>query len=364
MNIFLLFIASFTLAQCKEIPLLAPVAHEIVESRDDEDSLTEADFTLGAQMTYGNNMPEGIPIESANENAGAEERAMLFEGDIMLTEEQRAIVDRGIQSEIDEMRSGTSSKSRLWPRSKGNKIEVVVPYTLKKGFTDAEKALIAAGIDQYHKGTCIKFVKRRKQKDYIEVFKGDPGACWSSLGRVGGKQRISLGKGCPGTGVVTHELMHALGWLHEQSRADRDDYIKIHWDNIEKNMWSQFRKCENCDAQGTPYDTTSVMQYGIWAFQKSRDVPSMTKIGCPEDEVWPSKESGCRLGQYNGLNESDLKELNLMYCQDTGPVTEPPCRNEPDYVRSCEYWAKQGYCKHSYVQFMIENCALACGCPS
>jgi len=364
MNIFLLFIAALTLVQCKEIPLLQPVAPESVESRDDEDSLTEADFTLGAQMTYGNAMPQGIPIESANENASGEERAMLFEGDIMLTEEQRAIVDRGIQSEIDEMRSGTSSNSRKWKRSLGNKIEVVVPYTIKKGFTTSEKALIAAGIDQYHKSTCIRFVKRKRQNDYIEIFKGDPGSCWSSLGRTGGKQRLSLGQGCPGTGVVTHELMHALGWLHEQSRADRDKYIKVHWDNIDESKKHNFRKCDSCDAQGQPYDTTSVMQYATWAFATNRNKPSMTKIGCPEDQVWPSKESGCRLGQYDGLAKSDLVELNLMYCQDTGPVTEPPCRNEPDYESSCERWAGQGYCNHSYVSFMMKNCALACGCPS
>merc|ERR1719436_119708 len=310
-------------------------------------------------MTYGNAMPEGIAIESANENIT--NRAMLFEGDIMLTVDQRAIVDRGISSEIEEMRAAQTYNK--WPRNKGDNIEVIVPYTIKTGFTDAEKALIAAGIDQFHKSTCIKFEKRMQQEDYIEIFKGDPGACWSYVGRIGGKQQLSLGEGCPDTGVVVHEIMHALGWLHEQSRADRDNHIKIHWDNIEEKYKYGFDKCENCDNQGQTYDTTSIMQYATWAFAKDQNKPSMTKIGCPDDEVWPSKESGCRLGQYNGLSESDIKEVNLLYCQDTGPVTEPPCGNEPDYANYCEHWAQQGFCIHSYVDFMKENCALACGCP-
>ena len=59
-----------------------------------------------------------------------------------------------------------------------------------------------------------RMVPRSNQNDYISVFKGDPGACWSYIGKVGGENRLSLGKGCPGVGVVVHELMHALGKDH------------------------------------------------------------------------------------------------------------------------------------------------------
>ena len=56
-------------------------------------------------------------------------------------------------------------------------------------------------------------VARTNQADYISVFKGtgNENGCWSSIGRTGGKQRLSLSNGCPDVGVVVHEFMHALG---------------------------------------------------------------------------------------------------------------------------------------------------------
>ena len=57
-------------------------------------------------------------------------------------------------------------------------------------------------------------------------------SCFSAIGRQGGKQRISVGEGCEYKGTVMHEMMHALGFFHEQSRTDRDNYIMVLWWNI------------------------------------------------------------------------------------------------------------------------------------
>ena len=47
-----------------------------------------------------------------------------------------------------------------------------------------------------------------------------------------GSQDLSLGSQCNFMGIIIHELMHALGFLHEQSRQDRDRYVKVNTANI------------------------------------------------------------------------------------------------------------------------------------
>lgn len=58
-------------------------------------------------------------------------------------------------------------------------------------------------------------------------------SCFSSVGnRHVGKQRLSIGTNCDRIATIEHEFLHALGFWHEQSRSDRDDYVKIMWDRI------------------------------------------------------------------------------------------------------------------------------------
>ena len=63
--------------------------------------------------------------------------------------------------------------------------------------------------------------------------------CSSSVGKKGGEQRLSLMNGCFIPKKVKHELMHAMGFHHEQSRTDRDEHVTIHFDNIDSGNIKQ-----------------------------------------------------------------------------------------------------------------------------
>jgi len=289
------------------------------------------------------------------------EKAGKLYGDVILTAEQ----ERMLLNSTSERNAIVDMKMR-WPNN-------VVPYVYTATFSKEEKEVINAAIADYSAKTCIKFIPRTNEADYIEFIKN--GGCYSYWGRANvGKQPVSLDRGCVYKYIVIHELMHAIGFLHEQSRFDRDDYVKINWDNIQERGKSQFRKKPTSEAQLIgPYDLKSVMHYEEYDFSVQWGVK----------KVMEAKDGTSPLSNHDGFTDLDVQKINTLYeCQNpsstaaTTPSTEPPteepstedpstetpsdCYNVFD-DKKCNWWAKQGQCtKRIYSNFMANECAKAC----
>ena len=103
------------------------------------------------------------------------------------------------------------------------------------------------------------FRLRRSEEDYVLV-RSDGTGCSSFLGKKGGSQTLNIQTGVCSNSFL-HEILHAVGMFHEENRPDRDSYVKIHWENIQKGKELQHMKMVplyNYVLQ-FPYDEKSIM---------------------------------------------------------------------------------------------------------
>ncbi|XP_052393489.1 meprin A subunit beta isoform X2 [Carassius gibelio] len=234
-----------------------------------------------------------LDIFEINEAAGLD----LVEGDILINE--------------GEDRNTILDEKCRWPTT--------VPYVLHCSLDINAKGVILRAFEQYRLKTCIDFKPWNGEPNYIFVFKGR--GCYSHVGnRRMGKQELSIGAGCDSLGIVEHEFLHALGFWHEQSRFDRDDYVTIMWDQIEEGEENNFDLHDETESSflGVPYDYGSVMHYSKKSFSKGSKPTIVTKISEFLDVI----------GQRMEFSDSDLLKLNRLYHCTTASIFLDSCQFE------------------------------------
>ncbi|XP_075325731.1 high choriolytic enzyme 1-like [Odontesthes bonariensis] len=165
----------------------------------------------------------------------------------------------------------------------------------------SERNIIIDGLLSLQRSTCIRFVWRnRGDHDYLNFFSGT--GCWSYLGRQGGPQDVSLrSNGCLYRSTVQHEVLHALGFHHEQVRSDRDQYVQILTQNILPGTERNFVKA-NTNNLGTPYDFNSVMHYSRLAFSRNGQPTIVAK-----------SNPNLSFGNAREMSANDIARVNRLY---------------------------------------------------
>jgi meprin B len=123
----------------------------------------------------------------------------------------------------------TRSSGLHWPNGR-------VPYKLESNFIDTERKQIASAILFFERNTCIRWVRKQDNDRYWVFITHSKDGCFSGVGfkDLSGQNELNLGIGCFSLHTIIHEMMHRIGFIHEQSRPDRDLYVEIIEENIDK----------------------------------------------------------------------------------------------------------------------------------
>merc|ERR1712010_254267 len=224
--------------------------------------------------------------------------------------------------------SGVKNEAKRWPGG-------ILNYEMSNAVSSEDKTLIRNTLDQLETklDSCIKF--READSGFRLIVKAE-GKCSSSVGYNGngidGSQDMSLDAGgCMDPGTIEHEFYHAIGVWHTQSRTDRDDHVKINFENIIDGDQHNFVKKSESEVSefGLPYDFESVMHYSDTAYSKNGKRTIET--------IDPSKQD--IIGKATGVSEGDILLVKRMYgCTDGTPPPTPTTglidQVEGDYVQS------------------------------
>lgn len=169
---------------------------------------------------------------------------------------------------------------------------------------------ILRGMRTIEKESCIRYeeVKDPLETAYVFIQAGSTG-CHSSVGYLNKIQNVTLqifplDEGCFRLGTIVHELLHSLGFYHEQSSWNRDDFVEVKEENILEGKEHNFRKYTEKQVTdfGVGYDYGSVLHYSGFAFTKNGEATIVPKLTTKDI-----------MGQRVGMSKKDILKLRMMY---------------------------------------------------
>jgi len=253
-----------------------------------------------------------LPVEQLNGK-------YIYQGDMFLPEDQVSSSPVNLILEAGETPTerSTGRTKYLWPDN-------IVYYEIDPSLSNQSR--VTDAINHWEANTAVKFVKHTSESNYVYFTPGS--GCSSYVGMIGGRQYITLADACS-TGNVIHEIGHSVGLWHEQSRADRDNYITVHYDNILSGREYNFYTYVEAGWDGAEYtpglDFGSIMLYSSYSFS-GNGLPTITKT---DGSTYSAQRSGLSSGDIEGINVIYPGSTTTTEPTTTGPTTTEPTTTEP-----------------------------------
>ncbi|MFI5954913.1 M12 family metallopeptidase [Cryptosporangium sp. NPDC051539] len=237
--------------------------------------------------TVGSGIVYGETFGARRVEFGIVDGLAMFEGDIVLGPASSVAARSAV---------AIGGQSFRWP-------DGVIPYEISPSLPSAQRDAVAAAVEHWNSSTRLSVVPRTSEADYVRFVPGS--GCSSSVGRQGGVQDLNLGTGCQ-FGQAAHELGHVAGLWHEQSREDRDRFVRIVWENIDPALRHNFDQHVTDGDDVGAYDYGSMMHYPAVSFSIDGQ-PTIVPL-----------EAGVSIGQREALSALDRAAIRVLY-----PALEP-----------------------------------------